>query len=176
MAASPLESKDVEHPPSGEDDGDMNIREEGAGALGEFEVKEQDRWLPIANGECPTPPSCVTVYPGRRKILCYTQIVTLHWSDTTASAPQCTTTASCCGRGRLLDVHSSWESPCPRGGSSTSLSISTVTVQIHTAWLLSLHQLHLLVLDIASAFVHAHPTTASHPMLTYVILRQLHES
>lgn len=51
MAASPPESKDVEHPPSGEDDGDMNIRDEGPGTLGEFEVKEQDRWLPIANGE-----------------------------------------------------------------------------------------------------------------------------
>ncbi|KAF7845910.1 hypothetical protein BT93_L0094 [Corymbia citriodora subsp. variegata] len=49
MAASPLESKDVEQPASGEDDNDMNARDDAAGGLGDFEVKEQDRWLPIAN-------------------------------------------------------------------------------------------------------------------------------
>ena len=54
MAASPLESKDVEQPASGEDDTDMNPRDDGAGGLGDFEVKEQDRWLPIANGWSPS--------------------------------------------------------------------------------------------------------------------------
>ena len=48
MAASPPSKEaDVEHN-SGEEGG-MNNDEEAQG-LGDFEVKEQDRWLPIANG------------------------------------------------------------------------------------------------------------------------------
>lgn len=52
MAASPPEKTEVEQTQSGEDDGDMKMQEEGqqGQGLGDFEVKEQDRWLPIANG------------------------------------------------------------------------------------------------------------------------------
>lgn len=49
MAASPPKEADVEQTQSGEDEGDMSRHEE-LGGLGDFEVKEQDRWLPIANG------------------------------------------------------------------------------------------------------------------------------
>lgn len=50
MAASPQSKEpDVEQNQSaGEEDG-MDRNEEAQG-LGDFEVKEQDRWLPIANG------------------------------------------------------------------------------------------------------------------------------
>lgn len=52
MAASPPEKTEVEQTQSGEDEGDMSRQDEGAqgAGLGDFEVKEQDRWLPIANG------------------------------------------------------------------------------------------------------------------------------
>lgn len=51
MAASPTKEPDVEQTQSGEEEGDMSRQEEGqGGGLGDFEVKEQDRWLPIANG------------------------------------------------------------------------------------------------------------------------------
>ncbi len=45
---------DNEQQPEGE--GDMNREDLGLGY--DFDVKEQDRWLPIANGKCDTP--CVT--------------------------------------------------------------------------------------------------------------------
>ena len=49
MAASPQSKEpDVEHNQPVEE-GDMDANEEAQG-LGDFEVKEQDRWLPIANG------------------------------------------------------------------------------------------------------------------------------
>lgn len=49
MAASPPKEQDVEQNPSG-DEGDEMLRESDTqGGLGDFEVKEQDRWLPIAN-------------------------------------------------------------------------------------------------------------------------------
>lgn len=51
MAASPPKDEDVEQNQSGEDDGGMSRQDEAhGGGLGDFEVKEQDRWLPIANG------------------------------------------------------------------------------------------------------------------------------
>lgn len=50
MAASPPKGEDVEQNQSGEDEGEMSRQDEGHGGLGDFEVKEQDRWLPIANG------------------------------------------------------------------------------------------------------------------------------
>ncbi|KAJ9662508.1 hypothetical protein H2198_001397 [Neophaeococcomyces mojaviensis] len=50
MAASPPKEPDVEQTQSGEEEGDMSRQDEGqGGGLGDFEVKEQDRWLPIAN-------------------------------------------------------------------------------------------------------------------------------
>lgn len=50
MAASPPKDTDIDHQ-SGEEEGDMSRHEEAqGGGLGDFEVKEQDRWLPIANG------------------------------------------------------------------------------------------------------------------------------
>jgi len=51
MAASPPKEPDVEQTQSGEDEEQMSRQEEAqGGGLGDFEVKEQDRWLPIANG------------------------------------------------------------------------------------------------------------------------------
>jgi hypothetical protein len=54
MSASPI-TKDadvVEQPPSPEDpDAPMDPQDPHAGMGYEFEVKEQDRWLPIANGQ-----------------------------------------------------------------------------------------------------------------------------
>jgi len=68
MSASPPKDADVEaEEPSAETTGDMSSREEGhvrgEGAFTEFDVKEQDRWLPIANGKSQVllyhpPPSC----------------------------------------------------------------------------------------------------------------------
>lgn len=50
MAASPPKEPDVEQTQSGEEEGDMSRQDDTqGGGLGEFEVKEQDRWLPIAN-------------------------------------------------------------------------------------------------------------------------------
>lgn len=49
MAASPPKEPDVEQTQSGEEEGDMSRHDDAIG-LGDFEVKEQDRWLPIANG------------------------------------------------------------------------------------------------------------------------------
>ena len=53
MSGSPPKEQDVEHQSGEEQDQDHMDREaEGAQAgLGDFEVKEQDRWLPIANGQ-----------------------------------------------------------------------------------------------------------------------------
>lgn len=58
MAASPPEKPEVEQPQSGDEGDDMNRVGDDAqgGGLGDFEVKEQDRWLPIANGRCIPPP------------------------------------------------------------------------------------------------------------------------
>ena len=50
MAASPPKDEDIEQNQSGEDDGGMSRHDDIHGGLGDFEVKEQDRWLPIANG------------------------------------------------------------------------------------------------------------------------------
>jgi hypothetical protein len=55
MSNSPPTEKDVEHSAqSGEEQEHMDREQEGAqgAGLGDFEVKEQDRWLPIANGWC----------------------------------------------------------------------------------------------------------------------------
>ena len=59
-SASPREPEDVEPPAPSPDDNEPQQPEEmnrpddpGDAGLGyDFEVKEQDRWLPIANGEC----------------------------------------------------------------------------------------------------------------------------
>lgn len=51
MANSPPKDQEVEQTQSGEEGEDMSRQDENAqGGLGDFEVKEQDRWLPIANG------------------------------------------------------------------------------------------------------------------------------
>ena len=49
---SPPKEPDVEQTQSGEEQDQMDREQEGqtGGGLGDFEVKEQDRWLPIANG------------------------------------------------------------------------------------------------------------------------------
>lgn len=61
MAASPPKEPDVEQTQSGEEEGDMSRQDDTqGGALGDFEVKEQDRWLPIANGWCIPFFLCVT--------------------------------------------------------------------------------------------------------------------
>jgi hypothetical protein len=55
MSTSPPKEPDVEQTAqSGDEQDHMDREQEGqAGTgLGEFEVKEQDRWLPIANGWC----------------------------------------------------------------------------------------------------------------------------
>jgi nuclear transcription Y subunit beta len=55
MSDSPPKEADVEqNAQSGEEQDHMDREQEGAQA-GEFEVKEQDRWLPIANGWCSSP-------------------------------------------------------------------------------------------------------------------------
>lgn len=55
MSDSPQSnSKDVEHgAPSPEDEAQMNDPQDplSSGHAYEFDVKEQDRWLPIANGK-----------------------------------------------------------------------------------------------------------------------------
>ncbi|KAK5106131.1 transcriptional activator hap3 [Lithohypha guttulata] len=62
MATSPPKDTDVEQNQSGEDEGDMSRQDEAhGGGLGDFEVKEQDRWLPIANGWFPLPPMCYPI-------------------------------------------------------------------------------------------------------------------
>ena len=52
MSTSPPKEPDVEQSAqSGEEQDHMDREQEGAQGTGlEFEVKEQDRWLPIANG------------------------------------------------------------------------------------------------------------------------------
>ena len=52
MSASPPKEQDVEQSAqSGEEQDHMDREGEAQGqGLGDFEVKEQDRWLPIANG------------------------------------------------------------------------------------------------------------------------------
>jgi nuclear transcription Y subunit beta len=52
MSASPPKDDQVEQGAQSGDDGDaqMNQDPHSSGLAYEFEVKEQDRWLPIANG------------------------------------------------------------------------------------------------------------------------------
>ena len=52
MSDSPPKETDVEQSAqSGEEENHMDREQEGTQqGLGDFEVKEQDRWLPIANG------------------------------------------------------------------------------------------------------------------------------
>lgn len=53
MSNSPPAEKDVEQSAQSGEEQEMDREQEGAQAgLGDFEVKEQDRWLPIANGWC----------------------------------------------------------------------------------------------------------------------------
>ncbi len=54
MSASPPKEPDVEqNAQSGEEQEHMDRDQEGTQGTGlDFEVKEQDRWLPIANGWC----------------------------------------------------------------------------------------------------------------------------
>lgn len=53
MSASPPKDDQVEQGAQSGDDGDaiMNQDPHSSGLAYEFEVKEQDRWLPIANGK-----------------------------------------------------------------------------------------------------------------------------
>ena len=70
MAASPPKDTDVEQNQSGEDEGDMSRQDEAqGGGLGDFEVKEQDRWLPIANGWSMSPFFPSHVSPNLSQIL-----------------------------------------------------------------------------------------------------------
>ena len=58
MSSTPPKKDGVEPPQSPDDEHpmDRNAEETQAQGLGyEFEVKEQDRWLPIANGALPSP-------------------------------------------------------------------------------------------------------------------------
>jgi hypothetical protein len=54
MSASPQQEKDVEQGVQSPDDADAQMNDpqdpHASGLAYEFEVKEQDRWLPIANG------------------------------------------------------------------------------------------------------------------------------
>jgi nuclear transcription Y subunit beta len=58
MSNSPPPEKDVEQNAQSGEEQDHNDRDQGDGngPMNDFEVKEQDRWLPIANGMCPTTP------------------------------------------------------------------------------------------------------------------------
>lgn len=71
MANSPPKDPEVEQTQSGEEGEGMDRQDEGAQqGLGDFEVKEQDRWLPIANGwSCFIPH--VTSRPPRSMICCF---------------------------------------------------------------------------------------------------------
>jgi hypothetical protein len=59
MSASPPKETDVEQGVQSPDDTDAQMNDpqdpHASGLAYEFEVKEQDRWLPIANGESLTP-------------------------------------------------------------------------------------------------------------------------
>ena len=59
MSDSPPPEKDVEqNAQSGEEQDNLERTEEGGqGPMTDFEVKEQDRWLPIANGMIMSYPS-----------------------------------------------------------------------------------------------------------------------
>jgi hypothetical protein len=59
MSNSPPPEKDVEQNAQSGEEQDHNDRDQGDGngPMNEFEVKEQDRWLPIANGKCSPVPS-----------------------------------------------------------------------------------------------------------------------
>lgn len=85
MSQSPKETEEVEpatqtpeenEPQQSNDpnEGEMSLRPEDVGY--DFEVKEQDRWLPIANGECRVRPSwlatqavCSTLRPTTSPVL-----------------------------------------------------------------------------------------------------------
>ena len=57
MSDSPPKEPDVEqNAHSGEEQDPMDREQEGIQGAADFEVKEQDRWLPIANGWCTFPP------------------------------------------------------------------------------------------------------------------------
>lgn len=58
MSSTPPKKDGVEPPQSPDDDQHMDRNAEDTQAQGlgyEFEVKEQDRWLPIANGQSSSP-------------------------------------------------------------------------------------------------------------------------
>ena len=59
MSASPPEKADADQAAQSGDEQEQQEMEGGdtTQGLGDFEVKEQDRWLPIANGWCSFPPS-----------------------------------------------------------------------------------------------------------------------
>lgn len=65
MSSTPPKKDGVEPPQSPDDDQHMDRTAEDTQAQGlgyEFEVKEQDRWLPIANGAyCALPPAPVVL-------------------------------------------------------------------------------------------------------------------
>ena len=64
MSSTPPKKDGVEPPQSPDDDQHMDRNAEDTQAQGlgyEFEVKEQDRWLPIANGTYPNPPTPVVL-------------------------------------------------------------------------------------------------------------------
>lgn len=57
MSASPPKELDVEPGAQSGDDAEAAMNDPHASGLYDsFEVKEQDRWLPIANGQSPIPP------------------------------------------------------------------------------------------------------------------------
>lgn len=96
MSASPPKEQDVEqNAQSGEDENPMDREQEGAQGqgLGDFEVKEQDRWLPIANGWfCPSPSHtspfpCLDLSAPLRDTAACVRVSCLRQSDECATMP-----------------------------------------------------------------------------------------
>lgn len=88
MSTSPPKEPDVEQSAqSGEEQDHMDREPEGAQGtgLGEFEVKEQDRWLPIANGWFYSPFNPPQFnFPGEWTALCLS-FAMFHHTNSTAS-------------------------------------------------------------------------------------------
>lgn len=74
-SASPPKEPEVEHENQSGDDPesmDRDNQDPSGHGQGEFEVKEQDRWLPIANGTCCSSPFCAFCccrVPASRKLV-----------------------------------------------------------------------------------------------------------
>lgn len=91
MSTSPPKEPDVEQSAqSGEEQDHMDREPEGAQGtgLGEFEVKEQDRWLPIANGwfySLQHPPPPLPSFPPRMEALSISFTMSHHTHSTAST-------------------------------------------------------------------------------------------